>query len=289
MQSTSKLVMVRPDYFGPNNQTASSNVFQTNSGHIDKCKDEWIQMRDTLSNAGLDIIEFDALQNAPDAIFPNWFATFANGTMDLFSMESLNRQIERNNPSLTKLLDAYSIEIDYAKEQANGIALESTSSLVLDRKNKIAFCSISTRSNKDLAEDWAFKRGYQCITFHSYFKNQPIYHTNVVMWIGTNIVGICPDVIDIKDRDLVLSSIPSNKEIMRFTKAQLEAYCGNMLEIRNKDNQLMLLMSKTACQILTVDQRRVLDKHYSKLLVIDLHNIEKIGGGSARCMVQELY
>jgi hypothetical protein len=109
------------------------------------------------------------------------------------------------------------------------------------------------------------------------------------MWIGTNIVGICPDVIDIKDRDLVLSSIPSNKEIMRFTKAQLEAYCGNMLEIRNKDNQLMLLMSKTACQILTVDQRRVLDKHYSKLLVIDLHNIEKIGGGSARCMVQELY
>ncbi|MEK9649399.1 MAG: arginine deiminase-related protein [Gammaproteobacteria bacterium] len=289
MQSTSKLVMVRPDYFGPNNQTALTNVFQKKSGNRANCHSEWHAMRQTLTDSGVDIVEFQAIENAPDAIFPNWFTTYRDKTLDLFAMEAPNRKIERNNPSLTKLLSKYHIDIDFAEEELKGIALESTSSLVMDRINNIAYCSISSRSNLDLAKDWSKKKGFELVSFSSSFADKPIYHTNVVMWIGTSIAGICLDVIHPQDLNLVKNKIEQNRRIINFSKTQLEAFCGNMLEVQNKNNELLLLMSKSANSVLSKEQLLILNEYYSKLLVVDLDNIEKIGGGSARCMVQELY
>jgi len=281
--------MVRPDYFGPNIQTAASNVFQKDSGNISKCLLEWEAMKNTLISEGIEVIEFEAIKNAPDAIFPNWFTTYSNQTLDLFPMEAPNRQLERANPSLNHLLHEYKIEIDFTEMELKGLALESTSSLVLDRINNIAYCSISSRSNLNLARDWAIKKGFELIAFHSSYLNKPIYHTNVVMWIGTSIAGICEDVINDDDLIIIKETLQQDKQILNLTIDQLGAYCGNMLEIKNKKGELLLLMSQSANHALTDRQKDVLQKFYTKLLIVDLANIEKIGGGSARCMVQELY
>ena len=281
--------MVRPDYFGPNIQTAASNVFQKNSGDISNCLLEWEAMKDTLIFEGIEVIEFEAIKNAPDAIFPNWFTTYSNQTLDLFPMEAPNRQLERANPSLNHLLHEYKIEIDFTEMELKGLALESTSSLVLDRINNIAYCSISSRSNLNLARDWAARKGFELIAFHSSYLNTPIYHTNVVMWIGTSIAGICEDAINDDDLIIIKETLQQDKQILNLTIDQLGAYCGNMLEIKNKKDELLLLMSQSANHALTDRQKEALQEFYTKLVIVDLANIEKIGGGSARCMVQELY
>ena len=281
--------MVRPDYFGPNIQTAASNVFQKNSGDISNCLLEWEAMKDTLIFEGIEVIEFEAIKNAPDAIFPNWFTTYSNQTLDLFPMEAPNRQLERANPSLNHLLHKYKVEIDFTEMELKGLALESTSSLVLDRINNVAYCSISSRSDLSLARDWAARKGFELIAFHSSYLNKPIYHTNVVMWIGTSVAGICEDAINDDDLIIIKETIHRDKQILNLTTDQLGAYCGNMLEIKNKKDELLLLMSKSANHALTQKQKDILQEFYTKLLVVDLKNIEKIGGGSARCMVQELY
>ena len=281
--------MVRPDYFGPNIQTAASNVFQKNSGDISNCLLEWEAMKDTLIFEGIEVIEFEAIKNAPDAIFPNWFTTYSNQTLDLFPMEAPNRQLERANPSLNHLLHKYKVEIDFTEMELKGLALESTSSLVLDRINNVAYCSISSRSDLSLARDWAARKGFELIAFHSSYLNKPIYHTNVVMWIGTSVAGICEDAINDNDLIIIKETIHRDKQILNLTTDQLGAYCGNMLEIKNKKDELLLLMSKSANHALTQKQKDILQEFYTKLLVVDLTNIEKIGGGSARCMVQELY
>ena len=281
--------MVRPDYFGPNIQTAASNVFQKNSGDISNCLLEWEAMKDTLIFEGIEVIEFEAIKNAPDAIFPNWFTTYSNQTLDLFPMEAPNRQLERANPSLNHLLHKYKVEIDFTEMELKGLALESTSSLVLDRINNVAYCSISSRSDLSLARDWAARKGFELIAFHSSYLNKPIYHTNVVMWIGTSIAGICEDAINDDDLIIIKETLQQDKQILNLTIDQLGAYCGNMLEIKNKKDELLLLMSKSANHALTQKQKDILQEFYTKLLVVDLTNIEKIGGGSARCMVQELY
>lgn len=281
--------MVRPDYFGPNIQTAASNVFQKNSGDISNCLLEWEAMKDTLIFEGIEVIEFEAIKNAPDAIFPNWFTTYSNQTLDLFPMEAPNRQLERANPSLNHLLHKYKVEIDFTEMELKGLALESTSSLVLDRINNVAYCSISSRSDLSLARDWAARKGFELIAFHSSYLNKPIYHTNVVMWIGTSVAGICEDAINDDDLIIIKETIHRDKQILNLTTDQLGAYCGNMLEIKNKKDELLLLMSKSANHALTQKQKDILQEFYTKLLVVDLTNIEKIGGGSARCMVQELY
>ena len=281
--------MVRPDYFGPNIQTAASNVFQKNSGDISNCLLEWEAMKDTLIFEGIEVIEFEAIKNAPDAIFPNWFTTYSNQTLDLFPMEAPNRQLERANPSLNHLLHKYKVEIDFTEMELKGLALESTSSLVLDRINNVAYCSISSRSDLSLARDWAARKGFELIAFHSSYLNKPIYHTNVVMWIGTSVAGICEDAINDDDLIIIKETIHRDKQILNLTTDQLGAYCGNMLKIKNKKDELLLLMSKSANHALTQKQKDILQEFYTKLLVVDLTNIEKIGGGSARCMVQELY
>lgn len=281
--------MVRPDYFGPNIQTAASNVFQKDSGNISKCLLEWVAMKETLISAGIEVIEFEAIKNAPDAIFPNWFTTYSNRTLDLFPMEAANRQLEKANPSLDLFLHKYKVEIDFSEMELQGLALESTSSLVLDRINNIAYCSISSRSNLSLARDWAARKGFELIAFHSSYLNKPIYHTNVVMWIGTSIAGICEDAINDDDLIIIKKTLQRDKQILNLTIEQLGAYCGNMLEIKNKKGELLLIMSKTANHALTDKQKDLLQEFYTKLLIVDLANIEKIGGGSARCMVQELY
>ena len=281
--------MVRPDYFGPNIQTATSNVFQKDSGDVSKCLLEWGAMKDTLISEGIEVIEFEAIKNAPDAIFPNWFTTYSNQTLDLFPMEAPNRQLERANPSLNHLLHKYKVEIDFTEMELKGLALESTSSLVLDRINNIAYCSISSRSDLSLARDWAARKGFELIAFHSSYLNKPIYHTNVVMWIGTSVAGICEDAVNNDDLIIIKETIHRDKQILNLTTDQLGAYCGNMLEIKNKKDELLLLMSKSANHALTQKQKDILQEFYTKLLVVDLTNIEKIGGGSARCMVQELY
>lgn len=281
--------MVRPDYFGPNIQTAASNVFQKDSGDVSNCQHEWEAMKHSLITEGIEVIEFQAIKNAPDAIFPNWFATYSNQTLDLFPMEAANRQLERTNPSLDQLLSEYRVEIDSTEMELKGLALESTSSLVLDRINKIAYCSISSRSDLNLARDWASKKGFELIAFNSSYLNKPVYHTNVLMWIGTSLAGICEDAINDDDLILIKETIQRDKQILNLTTDQLGAYCGNMLEIKNKKDELLLLMSKSANHALSNKQKDILQEFYTKLLVVDLANIEKIGGGSARCMVQELY
>jgi len=287
-QSANKLALVEPSNFNFNTETFDTNVFQ-NDVQFNKLKifEEFDNLISTLEKNKISFNILKSPKDSPDSIYPNnWVVTFDDGTYDLFSMQSRNRRLERSNSNLNFLNTNYSLKNDLTEYEAENIFLEGTGSLVLDRVNKIAYMAESKRSNVSLASKWSQLRGYDLVNFKSYIDKIPAYHTNVLMFITNKFVGICFD--SICDSKNLLSNIEKTHKILNLSIEQVKNFSGNAIVVRNINNEAKFLISSSGLKALDLIQKRFIEKYYD-IVDINIPTIEKIGGGSVRCMLLELF
>ena len=287
-QSANKLALVEPSNFNFNTETFDTNVFQ-NDVQFNKLKifEEFDNFISTLDKNKISFNILKSPKNSPDSIYPNnWVVTFEDGTYDLFSMQSRNRRIERSNSNINFLNTNYSLKNDLTEYEAKNIFLEGTGSLVLDRVNKTAYMAESNRSNVSLASKWSQLRGYDLVHFKSYIDKKPTYHTNVLMFITNKFAGICFD--SISDSKYLQSNIEKTHKILYLSIDQVKNFSGNAMVVRNINNESKFLISSSGLKALDLIQIRFIEKYYD-IVEINIPTIEKIGGGSVRCMLLELF
>ena len=303
-QSTNSILMIRPNNFGYNEETALDNHYQ-NQGSLEmnsneNAQKEFDNMIFNLRQNGISVYVFqdDDINYTPDSIFPNnWISFHENGDVGLYPMYAENRRLERR-PEVIKFLEdeGFNIDniVDYSSAESENKFLEGTGSMILDRENRIAYCSISKRSNEDLFIEFCEDFEFTPVLFNSYQsvgdKRLPIYHTNVMMCVATNYVVICLDSIDDKkQRKNVANFInESGKKLIEISENQVESFAGNMLELLNDKGDSILVMSKSAENSLSEIQKNSIKK-YSKIISSNINTIEVCGGGSARCMMTEIF
>ena len=287
-QSANKLALVEPSNFNFNVETFETNIFQ-NDIHFNKQKifEEFDSFTSTLEKNKISFNILKSPKNSPDSIYPNnWVITFEDGTYDLFSMQSPNRRLERSKSNINFLNTNYSLKNDLTEYESKNIFLEGTGSLILDRVNKTAYMAESNRSNISLASKWAQLRGYDLVHFKSYIDKKPTYHTNVLMFITEKFAGICFD--SISDSSYLLSKIKKTHRILNLSIKQVKNFSGNALVVRNISNESKLLISSSGLKALDLIQIKFIEKYYD-IVEINIPTIEKIGGGSVRCMLLELF
>ena len=299
-QSTSHILMIRPVNFGFNEQTAGSNAFQIRDAKDDdanrKAQTEFDGMVNALCGDGVDVTVIDDTPEpyTPDSIFPNnWVSFHADGEVYLYPMQAENRRLERREDIIAKLEDRFSVKhvIDLSRFEQENKFLEGTGSMVPDRENKIAYACISPRTDRDVLDLFCEHAGYRPVTFDAVDeKGQAIYHTNVLMCVGTGFAVICLDSIPNPDEKLVVKESLSltKKEIIDISFGQMKHFAGNMLEVKNSAGDTLIVMSQSAFDALLDEQKQILKK-YGKLVHADIGTIETLGGGSARCMMAEVH
>ena len=295
-QSTSHIFMVEPATFYKNDQTIESNQYQVEEDHEGtkiitlKAIMEFNRFKKVLEDNGITVTSYVGSNECPDHIFPNWFTTFEDKSMQVFSMLAPNRRTEKVPEMIDYLKNTYELTKDYTNLEEEGIFLEGTSSMVFDRVNRVVYSGLSPRTNKNLLIKWCSENSYELVMMETEsHKGSPIYHTDVFMFIGTEVIGICFDVIKPEYRDLIKDKVSKHHKVIEISKDQILDFCGNALEAKDRNGNLYLIMSSRAESALTDHQRNELHKYYSKILHADLTTIEKYGGGSARCMLSELF
>jgi hypothetical protein len=299
-QSTNNLLMIRPVAFGFNAQTAESNAFQNRDDDQQAVQQKAVQEFDgfvqVLRDNGVTvtIINDTAQPHTPDSIFPNnWVSFHDNGDIFLYPMQAENRRLERREDIIRKMEENFKANhvIDLSRFEAKDQFLEGTGSMVLDRENRIAYACLSPRTNAEVLKAFCDYTGYKAVTFDAFDQNgQAIYHTNVLMAIGSKFAVICLDSITNKqEKEAVNKSLNSTgKEIIDITFDQMNHFAGNMLEVKNNEGKPLVVMSQAAFNSLNVGQKASLEK-YGKLVYADINTIETNGGGSARCMMAEVH
>lgn len=296
-QSTRHIMMMEPVAFLSNPETMATNTYQSeNPADVvvvnAKAVAEFRALRDRLVEAGVIVTTVLGSSSSPDDIFcNNWVSTHADGSMVLYPMLAPNRRLERR-PELLKMLSGrYRTALDLSAEELNDRFLESTGSLALDRVNKRAYVALSARTDQDLAEAWAEVMGYELIFFNTRnHTGKPVYHTDVVMFIGTSMIGICADCIDPQDIGRVLGKSRETHRVMLLSMDQLRSFCGNALELRGHQNRRILAMSSKAYNALDPDQKDTIMMYFDGGVVTSpIPTIETYGGGSVRCMLLELH
>ena len=283
--------------------TAESNVFQGRT-RATRGEQQAAALRefDTLVNAlraeGINVVvvEDTPEPHTPDSIFPNnWVSFHADGKVVLYPMEAVNRRTERRADIIERLGDASGFQvtevIDLSGHEKAGHYLEGTGSMVLDRANKIAYACLSSRTQLDPLGDFAQRMAYDVVAFDAVDRNGvPIYHTNVLMNVGETVAVICDEAIARDDqREAVLTRLrETGHDVVRLSYDQLEAFAGNMLELRNQDGDRVLAMSSRAWKSLNAEQRAVLQSN-SRIVSSAIDNIEDSAGGSVRCMLAEVH
>lgn len=300
MQSTNSILMIRPVSFGFNEQTADSNAFQNRDADQQAVQDKAVAEFDgfvnTLKENGVSVTVIDDTPqpHTPDSIFPNnWVSFHADGNVFLYPMQAENRRLERREDIISKLEDSFKVAhvIDLSRFEAENKFLEGTGSMVLDRENKIAYACLSPRTDQEVLKLFGEQAGYKIISFEAADANgKAIYHTNVLMCIGSGFAVICADSIpNPHEKVVVLESLRSTrKEVITISFDQMNRFAGNMLEVKNGKGETLIVMSQNAYQALDEEQRLALKK-YGKLVYADISTIETNGGGSARCMMAEVH
>jgi hypothetical protein len=299
-QSTNSVLMIRPCRFYPNPETAADNAFQA---RLDCAGDalstvartEFDAAVQNLRAAGVNVHVFEdtAEPEKPDAVFPNnWISTHHDGRIALFPMYSGLRRRERRHDIIGELRKYYRVTevIDYSVFEKQGCCLEGTGSLVLDHLNKIAYVSLSNRSNPKVIQRFAEDFSYEPVTFTSIGSDgQPIYHTNVMMCIGTAFALVGLEMIRNKaERQQVRAQLERNaKDIVELSPDQIANFAGNAIELRDTHGEKLLVLSERAIRALTEEQRARLTR-YVRLVPLELPTIE-LGGGSARCMITTIH
>lgn len=304
-QTTNTILMIRPVSFRMNEETAVNNYFQEdldlkNTEINAKAQAEFDAFVEKLRAVGVNVIveNDDKLMDTPDSIFPNnWVSFHENGDIALYPMFAENRRRERREEVFMRLeKEGFLIEniVDYTSAEDDGIFLEGTGSLLLDRKNGKAYCALSPRADEELFIEFCEDFDYFPVVFTANQtvngKRLAIYHTNVMMCLAENFAVICADSIDDKkERKNVLQHLKDDgKEIITITEAQMHQFAGNMLQVRGNDDKRYLVMSKAAHDSLTKAQIAQIEKH-CEILSSSLETIETCGGGSARCMMAEVF
>ena len=305
-QTTNTILMIRPVAFRMNEQTAVNNYYQKVLDGLDaktvnaKAQQEFDTFVEKLTAAGIDVVVIDDTlePNTPDSIFPNnWISFHENGDVVLYPMFAENRRAERREDVLDILESkGFVIEntLDYTEAENEGYFLEGTGSIVLDRANEIAYCALSPRADEELFIEFCEDLNLEPVIFEAFQtvnnERKLIYHTNVMMCIADTFAVICADCIDDKkERKMVLDSLKSDeKEIILITEDQVNSFAGNMLEVKGTDERRYLVMSQSAHQSLTKKQIAQIEEHVT-ILSSSLDTIEACGGGSARCMMAEIF
>ncbi|MGP1924931.1 MAG: citrulline utilization hydrolase CtlX [Arsenophonus sp. NEOnobi-MAG3] len=303
-QATNTLLMVSPNNFKFNKETAQNNLFQKDLKiSNDTALQEFNSMVNKLKNNHVRVIVMPSRQNVetPDSIFPNnWFSIHSTEKHNekiliIYPMFTKNRRLEVQPDNLINLLKKEGINInkiiDFSPYANKLMFLEGTGSLVLDRENKIAYAAISPRTNLKMVNVFAKEMNYKPVVFHSFDENnQLIYHTNVMMSVGSNFAVVALDSISNKKEGKILLKqlYESHKEIIPITLEQVKNMAGNILEVRAKDGKTKIIMSESAYNSFTTEQRNTLTK-YGDLISVNIKNIETVGGGSARCMLAEIF
>ena len=303
MQTTNTVLMVEPIAFGYNAETAENNYFQVEQKETDiqqKALSEFKNFVEKLQAKGINVITVkDTIDpHTPDSIFPNnWVSFHQDGKVVLYPMFASNRRVERREDIIETIKnEGFSVsEIDdWSLPEVQGHYLEGTGSMIFDHDYKIAYGSVSLRLDENLFKEFCEKYGFKPVVFHSYqtVENErlPIYHTNVMMCVADQFVVICLDCIDDElEREKIQEVIKStNKEIIEISEDQLQQFAGNMLQVQNDQGEKFLVMSETAFKSLNSEQVSNIEK-YCEIIHADLNTIEVNGGGSARCMLAEVF
>ena len=298
MQNSDHLLMIQPVNFGFNAETAVNNTFQVNikENVQEKALKEFNDFVNLLRENKVDVtvITDTADPFTPDSIFPNnWISFHADGNVFLYPMFAENRRKEKKQHVLEILKDKFFISQvnDLSKYENETQFLEGTGSMVLDRDNRIAYACISSRTDKNLLNEFCDLIHYSVVNFFSKDMNGvDIYHTNVMMCIADKFAVIClASINEESERESVIKSLTlTNKEIIDISLQQLNSFAGNMLQVSNTTNELLLVMSTQAYRSLTADQINRLEK-YNRIIHSPLDPIEAAGGGSARCMMAEIF
>ncbi|MCG9970178.1 citrulline utilization hydrolase CtlX [Christiangramia crocea] len=302
-QITDTILMVRPVAFRMNEETAVNNYFQKELEGDDinsLAAKEFDEFVDKLKSVGVNVIVVDDVleDNTPDSIFPNnWVSFHQDGKIALYPMFAENRRKERRLEYFARLEEAgFKITdiVDYTSAEEDDIFLEGTGSLILDRVNQKAYCAISPRADEDLLIEFCEDFEYTPVIFNAYQKVEdkrlPIYHTNVMMCLGEEFAVICLDTIDDKkeQKNVVKHLKQDGKEIISITEEQMHEFAGNMLQVQGMAGKKYLVMSARAHRSLTDDQIRRIEQH-CEILSSEIQTIETCGGGSARCMMAEVF
>jgi hypothetical protein len=305
-QTTNSILMIRPVAFRMNEQTAVNNYYQKVLDGLlpatvnAKAQQEFDVFVEKLRAVGVDVTVVDDVENAdtPDSIFPNnWISFHENGDVALYPMFAENRRLERREDILDILEEkGFVINniMDYTSAEEDGFFLEGTGSLLLDRENGKAYCALSPRADEELFIEFCEDFEFTPVIFEAFQtvnkERKLIYHTNVMMCLGDTFAVICADSIDDKkERKMVLESIKGDeKEIILITEEQVNNFAGNMLEVKGAEDRRYLVMSASAHQSLTKKQIAQLEEHVT-ILSSNLDTIEACGGGSARCMMAEIF
>ena len=298
--------MVRPYAFGYNCQTAINNHYQNENSKLSfeeinaNAQLEFDNFVELLSSKGINVIVFqdDNIHETPDSIFPNnWVSFHCNGDIALYPMFAPNRRLERREDVLNFIESKGFIInniVDYSSAESSGVFLEGTGSIVLDRTNRKAYCAISERSDEDLLIEFCEDFEYTPVIFNAFQsvnnERKLIYHTNVMMCVANDFAIVCLDSVDdiSQKKNLVNHLKNDGKQIIEISENQLNYFAGNMLQVTDNCGSLMLVMSSSAFNSLTTSQIKSINK-FAEIIHSPLDCIETLGGGSARCMMAEIF
>ena len=305
-QITNTVLMIRPVQFRMNEQTAVNNFYQKTSENTlpdtvnAKATKEFDTMVIKLKKAGIHVIVVEDTKDfdTPDSIFPNnWISFHGNGTIGLYPMFAKNRRLERKDSILEAVeAEGFRIEtvVDYTEAEADGFYLEGTGSILLDRENQKAYCALSARADEELFIEFCEDFEYTPVVFSAYQtvndKRELIYHTNVMMCLGTTFAVVClASIDDKKERKNLLKHLHEDgKKVIEISEDQVNNFAGNMLQLKGTDDHSYLVMSQSAFDSLRPAQVQLLEAH-ATIISSSLDTIETCGGGSARCMMAEVF
>lgn len=299
-----KILMIKPTCFGFNEETAISNKFMNNidSKVFNKRQIQEIALCEfnnavsKLKENGIYVEVFEDTKSpkTPDSIFPNnWFLTLPNKKMFTFPMQNITRRKERREDIIDYITKRYNylLNKNLVSLENQNKHLEGTGVMVLDHINKKIYASLSSRCNKEAINSFEKICGYEAVVFESEDKNKnEIYHTNVLMCMGESFSIICLDSVVEKTKDKLIKQLKkNNKEIIEISYSQMSSFAGNMIQLGNINNEKIIIMSSSAKNSLSIEQLDKLKQHNDKIISIPVNMIEKVSGGSIRCMIAELF
>lgn len=301
-QSCSTVMMIRPAHFGFNEETAANNYFQDVEARrvlqqaSEKARAEFDAFVDQVSEKGIEVLVFEDTidPRKPDAVFPNnWISLHDTGQLITYPMCAVSRRPERRMDIIQYFIDTYAVESYVQLEGAedSGAYLEGTGSMILDRDHKIAYACRSARTDEALFRSFCSQMGYWPVVFDAVdASKQPIYHTNVIMSVGIEWVVLCLEAIPegTEKQQLLQSIANSGKTLVEISLDQVNQFAGNILQVLNKKEELFLIMSDTAFNSLKSEQREILFGD-AEPIVVKIPTVERLGGGSARCMLAEVF
>lgn len=300
IQLANTVLMVRPAHFGFNAETGSTNVFQ----HRPQEKEEQVSaaamkefdsMTEALRTKGIIVIVVEDSQEivCPDAVFPNnWITTHHDGTIITYPMQTPSRRLERRDEILDLLTTQFEVKRKFNLElfEEHNQFLEGTGSMIFDHDHRIVYAGLSPRTNVQLLSHFGALMKYEVVFFNSNDEQGvPVYHTNVMMAMGLGFVVICMESVDLISQKLLRQNFEkTGKEVVEISFGQMNHFAGNMLQLRTVGGRPVLVMSQTAYDSLDAQQFAKL-RRYTDLLPVEIPTIEKVGGGSARCMMAEIF